>query len=118
MANGVWKGVYPLVLGRSLTTCNACKIQNGRQGAPKWRIGLEICLPLDFGCSKQLSRNKFFDPSTPSMRNVDDGGKKKKEKRMTFLVATNVIASRLPERRLTGTPHARANLRFTILNVE
>ena len=28
---------------------------------------------------------------------------------MTFIVATNVIASRPPERRLTGTPHARAN---------
>ena len=27
---------------------------------------------------------------------------------MTFIVATNVIASRPPERRLTGTPHARA----------
>ena len=28
---------------------------------------------------------------------------------MSFLVATNVIASRLPERRLTGRLHARAN---------
>ena len=28
---------------------------------------------------------------------------------MTFLVATNVIDSRPPERRPTGTPHARAN---------
>ena len=28
---------------------------------------------------------------------------------MTFIVATNVIASRPPERRLTGTPNARAN---------
>ena len=26
----------------------ACKIQNGRQGAPKWRTGLERCLPLGF----------------------------------------------------------------------
>ena len=26
-----------------------------------------------------------------------------------FIVATNVIASRPPERRATGTPHARAN---------
>ena len=55
------------------------------------------------------------------MRKVDDGEKKrkkekkeKKEKRrkkkkkkiMTFIVATN--ASRPPERRPTGTPHARA----------
>ena len=29
---------------------------------------------------------------------------------MTFIVATNVVASRPPERRPTGTPHARANL--------
>ena len=65
----------------------------------------------------QLSLNKFFDPSTPSMRKVDDGEKKKKKKKkkkrkkiMTFIVATNVIASRPPERRPTGTPHARANM--------
>ena len=65
MADGVWKGVYPQVLGRS----------------------------------RQLSLNKFLDPSTPSMRKVHDGEKKKKEKRkrkeriMTFIVATNVVAS-------------------------
>ena len=41
--------------------------------------------------------HKFFDPSTPSMRKGCDG------------VATNVVASRPPERRLTGTTHARAN---------
>ena len=63
MADGVWKGVYPQVLGRS----------------------------------RQLSLNKFFDPSTPSMRKVDDGEKRKekkkeKEKIMTFMVATNVVA--------------------------
>merc|ERR1711954_502032 len=43
MAEGVWKGVYPLVLGHS----------------------------------KQLSLNKFFDLSTPSMRKVDDGEEKR-----------------------------------------
>ena len=46
------------------------------------------------------------------MRKVDDGKrkeKKKEEKIMSFLVATNVIASRPPERRPTGTPHGRAN---------
>ena len=45
------------------------------------------------------------------MRKVDDGEEKKKEKKkiMTFIVATNVIASRPPERRPTGTPHARAD---------
>ena len=48
------------------------------------------------------------------MRKVDDGEKKKekkekKKKIMTFIVATSVVASRPPDRRLTGTPHARAN---------
>ena len=44
------------------------------------------------------------------MRKVDDGKriKKKKKKIMSFLVATNAVASRPPERRPTGTPHARA----------
>ena len=41
IAEGVWKGVYLQVFGRS----------------------------------KQLSQNKFLDPSTPSMRKGRDGGK-------------------------------------------
>ena len=36
--------------------------------------------PKVFGHSKQLSLNKFFDPSTPSMRKVDNGEKKKRKK--------------------------------------
>ena len=65
--------------------------------------------PQVFGCSRQLSVNKFFDPSTPRMRKVDDGKKRKRKKIMSFIVATNVVSSRPPERRSTGTPHARAN---------
>ena len=42
------------------------------------------------------------------MRKGSDGGEKKEEIN-DFLVATNVIASRPPERRPTGTPTARAN---------
>ena len=47
------------------------------------------------------------------MRKVDDRKKKRKEKKkekkiMSFLVATNIVASRPPEGRPTGTPHARA----------
>ena len=41
------------------------------------------------------------------MRNIDDG-EKKKEKIMVEIVATNVVASRSPERRPTATPTARA----------
>ena len=37
---------------------------------------MERCLPLGFGHSKQLSLNKFFDPSTPSMRKGYDGREK------------------------------------------
>ena len=46
------------------------------RGAPKWPTGSGKV----FGHSKQLSLNKFFDPSTPSMRKVDDGEKKNKKK--------------------------------------
>ena len=63
MADGVWKGVYPYVLG----------------------------VPSTFSFYEKSRRRE-----------------KRRKKRMLFLVATNVIASRLPERRTTGTPHARA----------
>ena len=33
--------------------------------------------PQVFGRSRQLFLNKFFDPSTPSMRKVEDGDNKK-----------------------------------------
>ena len=46
MADGVWKGVQPKVIGHF----------------------------------KQLSLNKFFDTSTPSMRKGRDGGEKMKKK--------------------------------------
>ena len=50
--------------------------------------------PSVFGHSKQLSLNKFFDPSTPSMRKGRDGEKKtgeKKEKRLMIIVATTSL---------------------------
>ena len=70
-----------------------------------------VSTPRYFGRSKQLLLNKFFDPSTSSMRKVDDGEKKKKkkEKIMSFIVTTNVVASRPFDRRPTGTWNARAN---------
>ena len=70
--------------GHSITTCNAAptpKSKMATSGPQKGRRGLEKCLPLGFGRFKQLSLNKFFDPSTPSMRKVDDGEEKKREKR-------------------------------------
>ena len=42
-------------------------------------------------------------------RDGESGEMKKKKKIKTFLVATNVVARRPPERRPTATPTARAN---------
>ena len=36
--------------------------------------------PYVFGCSKQLWQNKFFDPSTPSMRKMGGKPGEKREK--------------------------------------
>merc|ERR1712121_481596 len=75
------------------TACNTCKIQNGRRN-------LERCSPLVFACSKQLSLNKFFDPSTPSMRKGRNGGNgKKKEKKTDENSGHYVIASSQPPER-------------------
>ena len=58
------------------------KTQNGSQGAPNVQQGLEMGVPLRFfGRSFQLLLNKFFDPSTSSMRKGCDGEEKRKEKR-------------------------------------
>ena len=67
MADEVWKGVYPYVLGHS----------------------------------RQLSLNKFLDPSTPSMRKVDDEEKKRKKRKEKNGVFSGhyVIASSLPPER-------------------
>ena len=48
------------------------------RGPQNGRWGLERGLPLGFGT---LSLNEFFDLSTPSMRKVDDRGKKTGKKR-------------------------------------
>ena len=47
------------------------------RGPKNGQRGLERGLPLGFGGSCQLSQNKFFDPSTPSRRKVENGEKKK-----------------------------------------
>ena len=62
---------------------------------------LKSVYPWIFGHPRQLLLNRFFDPST-SLRKVDDGGKTGGGV-ILFIVATNVVASRPPERRPTGT---------------
>ena len=105
--------------GHSLTACNAApptKFKMAARGPQNGRENLESDSSPDFGRSRKVLLNKFFDPSTPSMREVDDREKKEKEKRkgekekiMSFIVAINIVASRPPKSRLTGTPTARAN---------
>ena len=53
----------------------------------------------DFWHSRQLSLNKFFDPSTPSMRESHDGEKMGKKWRKK----NNGVASRPPEHQPTET---------------
>ena len=62
--------------------------------------------PYFFWRSKQLSQNKFFDPSTPSMRKGRDGEKggggngeknrKKKKRRMKIVATTSLPAVDCP----------------------
>ena len=45
-----------------------------------------------FGRCKQLSQNKFFDPSTQSMRKGCSGGKKEKKRLMRIVATTSLQA--------------------------
>ena len=50
-------------------------------GGPKMAHGVwKGVHPLVIGLFEPLLQNKFFDPSTPSMRNIDEGEKEKKKK--------------------------------------
>ena len=53
----------------------ALKPKMATRGPQNGRPGLERGLSLDFGRCRQLSLNKFFDTSTPSMRK----GRRRKE---------------------------------------
>ena len=70
--------------GHSLTTCNAAPPVKSKMAGrgPKIAGGIWKGVYLQvFGCSEQLSLNKFFYPSTPSMRKGQDGGEKKRGKK-------------------------------------
>ena len=70
-------------------------------GGPKMANGVwKGVNPKVFGRSHQLSLNKFFNPSAPSMRKVDDGEKKKKKNNNGVFSGHYVIASSLPPERL------------------
>ena len=59
----------------------------------------KVVYPYFFGRSKQLSLNKFFDPSTPSMRKGRDGGNGKKKEKTDENSGHYVIASSRPPER-------------------
>ena len=46
----------------------------------------KVVYPKDFERSRHLLLNKFFDQSIPSMRNVDDGEKKRKKRMVKIAV--------------------------------
>ena len=68
-------------LANRLQRRTAYKIQNGRQGAPKWPRGSGKVPTPGFWRSRQLLLNKFFDPSTPSLRKEDNGKKEKRKEK-------------------------------------
>ena len=49
--------------------------------------------PQVFGHSKQLSKYKFFDPSTPSMRKGRDGGEKRENYRGKKKILMEIVAT-------------------------
>ena len=72
----------PGALAHCLQRRNACKFQNGRYGAPKWPTG---------SGKVQLLLNKFFYPSTPSRRKVDNGEEKKSGEKKTKQKKTRTL---------------------------
>ena len=51
----------------------------------------KVFTPRFFGHAKQLLLNKFFDPSTSSIRKGDSGEKQKEKKRLMTIVATTSL---------------------------
>ena len=101
--------VAPGALAHRLQCRTAWKFQNGRQGAPKWPTVPGKVLPLGFWALQTIFAKQVFQ-SEHSFCEKRSRQRKNGKKIMTFIVATNVVASRPSERRPTGTPHARANL--------
>ena len=56
---------------------------------------VNVCTPRFLGPAVNFCYIRFFDPSTPSMRKVDDRGKRRRGagEIMSFIVATYVVAS-------------------------
>ena len=80
-----------MVLGALAQGMQCCtRVTPYRQLNPKWPPGgpkMADGVYKVFGHSKQLLLNKFFDPSTPSMRKGRDGANGKKMDRFLFAIA-------------------------------
>ena len=84
---------------QSHTACKALPPAKSKMAArgPKMadRVWKSV-FPMVFGRSRQLSQNKFLDPSTYSMRKVDNRGEKNGRGGiiiMAEIVANNSVAS-------------------------
>ena len=90
-----WKNtrlVAPGALAHHLQRLTDCKIQNGRQGAPKlptdyWALGTTF--------AKEVSwfEHSFYEKRAQRRRNTEKEAQKKRKKMME-IVATTIVASR------------------------
>ena len=62
-------------MGHLLTAYNSAQPAKSKMADGVW----EGVYPKVLRCSRQLLLNKYFDPSTPSMRKGRDGEKRKKK---------------------------------------
>ena len=88
------------------TSCNAALPAKSKMASRGPQNGLERCLSIGFWALLTTFSKQVFDSITSSMRK--GGDREKMEKIMMFTVATNIVASRVPERQPTGMPTAHA----------
>ena len=69
-----------LALPHNMQCSTAFTIQNVHLGAPKWPTGFGRGQTLGYWACTQLLQNKFFDWSSRSMRNINNGEKKRKRR--------------------------------------
>ena len=69
-----------LALPHNMQCSTAFTIQNVHLGASKWPTGFGRGQTLGYWACTQLLQNKFFDWSSRSMRNINNGEKKRKRR--------------------------------------
>ena len=97
-------------LAHRLQRRTACKIQNGRQGAPTWERGSgKVSTPRILGVLSNFRQISFLIQALPLWEKVVTE-KKWKKKRIVKIAVHDRRGSQPPERRPTGAPTARANI--------